>query len=59
MHGDLKLVLQPVLAVEGGRVVIEVHHTDRDCRNGVLQQLVIWSNFGCLGLNNDILLVLY
>lgn len=41
VHGDLKLVLWPVLAVEGGRMVIEVHHTDRDCRNGVLLQLVI------------------
>ena len=28
-HGDLEAVLGARLPVEGGRVVVEVHHTDR------------------------------
>lgn len=57
VHGDLKLVLRTVLTIEGGRMVIEVHHTDSDCRNIIVRQLIVWSYFGCLGLNNNILLV--
>lgn len=59
VHGDLKLVLWPVLTVEGRRMVIEVHHTDCDCRNGVVEQLIVWSNFRRLVFNNDTLLVTY
>lgn len=51
MHGDLKLVLRTVLAVKGRRMVIEVYHTDRDCRNVVVQQVIVRSYFSCLGLN--------
>lgn len=29
VHGDLKLALWAVLSVEGGRVVVEIHHPDR------------------------------
>lgn len=52
VHDDLKLVLRTVLAVEGGRMVVEVDYTDRDCRNVVVQQLVVQSDFSCLGLNH-------
>lgn len=51
VHGDPKHVLRTVLAVEGRRMVIEVNHTDRDCRNVVVQQLIVRSYFSCLGLN--------
>lgn len=51
VHGDLKLVLRTVLAVEGRRMVIQVYHTDRDCRNVIVQQLIVRSYFSCLGLN--------
>lgn len=52
VHDDLKLVLRTILAVEGGRMVVEVYYTDRDCRNVVVQQLIVQSYFSCLGLNN-------
>lgn len=51
MHGDLKLVLRTVLPVEGRRMIIEVHHADRDRRNIVVQKLIVWSYFSRLGLN--------
>lgn len=52
VHDDLKLVLRTILAVEGGRMVVEVYYADGDCRHVVVQQLIVQSYFSCLGLNN-------
>lgn len=52
MHDDFKLVLWTILAVEGGRMVVEVYYTNSDRRNVVVQQLIVQSYFSCLSLNN-------
>lgn len=50
VHGQLKPVLWAVLAVECGRVVVQVHHTNTDCGDGVVNYLVVRSNLRSLDL---------
>lgn len=40
VHGQLEAVLLTVLAVESGRVVVEVHHTNSDCGHAVVRKPV-------------------
>lgn len=48
VHGDLELALGPVLAVKGGRVVVEIHHSYRHHGRVVVPQQTLGSHLRCL-----------
>lgn len=48
VHRDLELALRAVLSVESGRVVVEVHHPDRHCRDVKVWQLLAAPYLWCL-----------
>lgn len=52
IHSDLKLALWSIFSIEGRRMVVKIHHSDRHCSNVKVQELVVKPNFRGLDQRN-------